>query len=178
MGNSVAGMAEADAKKVGKDKTRLTVAISDLKTTKDPNVFLVTHSLGPCIGLILFDPIVKAAGLLHFQLPTAKGHEERARTNPFMFGDTGIPILFDRMAKHGAKKDRMIVSIFGGASMLADDKIFKIGVQNARAAKKILWQLCVNIKHEDVGGKVSRTVGIELDSGLIRLQKEGQIYIF
>jgi len=157
---------------------RLTVAISDMKVTKDPGVFLVTHSLGPCIGLIAYDPTIRAAGLLHFQLPTAKGHEARAQQNPHMFADTGIPLLFKAMEKLGSKKDRLQVSMFGGASMLADDKIFKIGVQNTRASKKILWQLCINVINEDTGGKTSRTVGIETDTGRIRLQKEGQAHIY
>ena len=162
--------------KVGQNKNRLTVSISDMKISKDPGVFLVTHSLGPCIGMILYDPNIKVAGLLHYQLPTEKGHETRAKENPYMFADTGVPLLFEGMEKLGAKKDRLVVSIFGGASMLADDKIFKIGVQNTRAAKKLLWQFCVNIANEDTGGKVSRTVGIEIETGRIRLQKEGQAY--
>ena len=154
-------------------KKRITVGISDMKVSNDPGSFLITHSLGPCIGLIIYDPRVNAGGMLHYQLSSSKGHEERAKQNPMMFADTGIPLLFQEVERLGANRNNLQISVFGGASMLKDDQIFKIGIQNSRAAKKILWQLCVKIKHEDVGGNVSRTVGIDLETGIIQLQKEG-----
>ena len=111
-------------------------------------------------------------------MPTAKGHEERARENPSMFGDAGIPLLLSRMASLGGRKDRMVVGVFGGASMFRDEQVFKIGIQNARAAKKILWQQCMRITHEDTGGHSSRTVEIEVGSGRIRLHKDGKNQFF
>ena len=111
---------------------------------------LITYSLGPCIGLILYDRLVRAGGLLHFQLPASRGHDVRARENPYMFGDIGIPLLLQKMERLGAQKDRLIVSVFGGASMMQDENIFKIGIQNTRTTKKILWQQCMSINNEDV----------------------------
>lgn len=158
------------------EKKRITVGISEMKVSKDPDSFLITHSLGPCIGLVVFDPKIPAAGLLHYQLPTAKGHEQRAAENPNMFGDTGIPLLLKQIEGLGATRDTLVVSVFGGASMLKDDQIFKIGIKNARAAKKILWQQCLSIRHEDVGGHSSRTVSIDVGTGEIRLQKDGKSF--
>ena len=149
-----------------------------MKVSKDPGDLIITHSLGPCIGVVLRDPVSKASGLLHFQLSASKGHEAKAQTHPYMFADTGIPALFSAVERIGGSKNRWEVSIFGGASMLKDDEVFKIGVKNSRAAKKLLWQACMTIKYEDVGGTSSRTVGIEVDTGNIRLHKDGKVYIF
>ncbi len=158
------------------DLTRITVGISEYRVTQDPHAYLITHSLGPCIGLIVYDPHIRAAGLLHLQLPESRGHEQRARETPAMFADTGIPQMLERLYALGAQKRRLEVSMFGGASMLTDDEIFKIGIKNTRAAKKLLWQHCLMVKHEDTGGDSSRTVGIEVGTGRIRLQKNGKVY--
>ncbi len=159
-------------------KKRVTVGVSDMKVSSDPDSFLITYSLGPCIGMIAYDPAVRVAGLLHFQLPVSRGHESRARENPYMFADTGIPLLFEKVASLGASKNRIRVSIFGGASMMQDENIFKIGIQNARAAKKSLWQQCIKIRNEDVGGKSSRTVSIDNENGEIRLRSDGKISLY
>ncbi len=177
MGNQIAGQSGVSNFAEGQKK-RITIGISDLKVSKDQKSFLITHSLGPCIGLIVYDPVIHTGGLLHFQLPTSKGHEARAKGNPCMFADTGIPLLFNELQSLGAVKDRIIVSVFGGASMLQDDKIFKIGVQNTRVTRKILWQNCISIKNEEVGGKSSRTVSIDIETGNIRLQMDGNNYIY
>lgn len=157
---------------------RLTVWVSDLKTSRDREVRLITHSLGPCIGLVCYDPAIHVAGMLHFQLPNSKNHERRAQENPCMFADTAIPLLLRKMEGLGAVRDRMIVSAFGGASMLKDESIFKIGIQNARAAKKILWQQCVSVTHEDIGGYLSRTVSIAIGTGRLNLRKDGKDYFY
>ncbi len=159
-------------------KKRVTVGVSDMNVSNDPNSFLITYSLGPCIGLLTYDPAVGVAGLLHFQLPNSRGHEPRARENPYMFADTGIPLLLEKVASLGASKNRIRVSIFGGASMLRDEHIFKYGIQNTRAVKKILWQYSIKIRNEEVGGKSSRTVSIDTENGGIRLRSDGKISIY
>jgi chemotaxis protein CheD len=55
---------------------------------------LVTHALGSCLGLMVYDPEARVGGLLHAMLPLSKINPEKARSNPFMFVDTGVPRLF------------------------------------------------------------------------------------
>jgi chemotaxis protein CheD len=157
---------------------RIAVGVSEMKVSADPSTYLITYSLGSCIGIIMHDPTAKVAGLLHYQLPDSKGHEQRAANNPHMFADTGIPLLFSQMQAHGARKERLVLSMFGGASMLDDQKLFKIGIKNTRAAKKILWQNCVSVKHEDVGGSVSRTISVDVATGRVMMKSQGQSISF
>ncbi|MFT3785579.1 MAG: hypothetical protein QM770_05370 [Tepidisphaeraceae bacterium] len=56
-----------------------TVNISDAKVSTSPGDTLVTYSLGSCIGVMLYDPNLPIAGLLHFQLPTSTMDPERAK---------------------------------------------------------------------------------------------------
>lgn len=155
---------------------RITVSISDMKASADPDAFLITHSLGSCIGLIAWDPRATAGALLHFQLPDSTSHGKRGQENPYMFADTGIPLFLEHLYALGAQRSRIVVSMFGGANMLDDEELFKIGTKNARATKKILWQHSISVSHEDVGGKSSRTVSLEIGSGLIALRRDGKMY--
>jgi chemotaxis protein CheD len=158
------------------EQKRITVNISDMKASADKEAFLITHSLGSCIGLVAYDPAKAVGALLHFQLPDSSNHGRRAQENPFMFADTGIPLFLDKLMSLGANRDRMVLGMFGGANMLDDEELFKIGTKNARAAKKILWQHAVALTHEDVGGHCSRTVSLELATGMIALRRDGKTY--
>ena len=155
---------------------RINVSISDMKASADPDALLITHSLGSCIGLVVYDPGRSVGGLLHFQLPDSSTHGQRAQENPYMFADTGIPLLLERLFALGAQKARIVVGMFGGANMLDDEELFKIGTKNARATKKILWQHSLSITHEDVGGRSSRTVSLEVGKGVIGLRRDGMVY--
>ncbi len=162
----------------GGGRNRIVVGVSDLQVSRDPRAFIITHSLGPCIGLIVFDSGLRAGGLLHFQLPDSKGREQRAQEKPYMFGDVAVPRLIKKMYQWGSDLNLLHGSVFGGASMMDDDSVFKIGIKNTRVAKKILWQNSLRVKHEDVGGKSSRTVSIDLGTGIITLQKEGKVFSY
>jgi chemotaxis protein CheD len=155
---------------------RITVSISDMKSSADRDAFLITHSLGSCIGVVAYDPQVRVGAMLHFQLPDSTTHGRRAQENPFMFADTGIPLLLRDLLALGANKGRITVAMFGGANMLDDEELFKIGTKNARATKKILWQHAVAVTHEDVGGRSSRTVSLDIGSGEIGLRRDGKTY--
>jgi chemotaxis protein CheD len=154
------------------DMAKIVVGVGDMKVSADPSACLITYSLGSCVGVVGHDPVAKVAGLLHFQLPSAKGHDARAAQSPAMFGDKGIPLLLDALLAHGCRRERLVVRVFGGASMMNDNDLFKIGIKNARAAKKILWQSCMSIRNEDLGGEDSRTVSVEVGSGRVLLKKK------
>lgn len=141
------------------------VGVSDMKISDDPKVTLVTYALGSCIGLIIYDPVVKVGGLLHYMLPESSLDEEKAEKNPCMFADTGIPALFKATYKLGAKKQRMKVFVFGGAQVLDQKGFFNIGKRNYMALRKMLFKNNVLIDYEDVGGNMNRTIRLEIESG-------------
>jgi len=147
--------------------TSITVGIADCKLSAEPNSALVTYALGSCIGLAIHDPIARVGGLLHFMLPDSSIHPDKAAENPFMFADTGIPILFKRSYEMGAQKRRLTVRALGGAQLLGDEGIFNIGKRNIQALRRILWKAGVMLQCEATGGSDSRTVRLEVDTGRI-----------
>lgn len=150
------------------------IGIGDCQVAKDPNSTLVTYALGSCIAVMIHDPVVGVGGLLHFMLPESSLDPAKAERNPFMFADTGIPLLFRSAYQLGADKKRLSVTVAGGAQMMDTQGTFNIGKRNCLAMRKILWKAGVLVEAEYLGGVVSRTVRLEVRSGKIMLRESGQ----
>lgn len=153
---------------------RLIVGIADMKVSNDPNATLVTYSLGSCIGVSIYDPVVKVGGLLHFMLPDSTIDPVKARKNPWMFADSGIPLFFKEAYRLGAEKNRLDVKVVGGAQILDDSNFFNIGKRNYMSLRKMFWANNVLIRAEDIGGTVNRTVSLELSSGRVWVKTSGE----
>jgi chemotaxis protein CheD len=151
----------------------LIVNIADCKVSRDPADVLVTHALGSCIAVLVHDPVAKVAGLLHYMLPESSIDVERARRLPFLFADTGIPLLLCSTVQLGAAKSRMVVTAVGGAQMLDPTGTFNIGRRNRLAMTSIFAKLGIPIHREAIGGTVSRTVRIDVASGRVQLWMPG-----
>jgi chemotaxis protein CheD len=149
------------------------VNVGDMKIGRDGDL-LVTHALGSCLGLMVFDPALRVGGLLHAMLPLSKINQQKAQANPFMFVDTGVPALFKALYELGSQKKRMIVKAAGCGNPLGINEMFKIGQRNYTVLKKLLWKNNVLLKSEDVGGNGSRTVRFDLSTGQIIISGKGK----
>lgn len=156
----------------------LTVGIAELGTSADPGTVLATYALGSCLGITLWDPEAGVGGLLHVMLPDSGLDPARARANPERFVDTGVPLLFHRCYELGARKDRILVRVAGGASMRQDAGAdhFKTGKRNFLALRQMLWKNGVFLKRADVGGSRSRTLFFHLDRGELLVKSDGSSY--
>ena len=86
---------------------RVVIGIGDYAVTTSPGAEIVTHALGSCVAVCLWDPVTHVAAMLHFLLPESKLNLERAARQPGTFADTGIPLLFQAAYKAGAVKARL-----------------------------------------------------------------------
>jgi chemotaxis protein CheD len=151
----------------------VTIGIADMKVSGDPEVTLVTHSLGSCIGVAVYDPVVKVGGILHYMLPDSEIDTEKAASNPLMFADTAIPLLFKACYKLGAKKTRMVVKVAGGSQIMDESRVFDIGKRNYTALRKVFWRNNVMIDAEDVGGSSNRTIRLNIATGQLSIRVSG-----
>jgi chemotaxis protein CheD len=151
----------------------LIVGISDIKISNGLNDVIITYALGSCIGIAVYDPIARVGGLLHYMLPDSALDERKAKDNPAMFADSGIPALFKACYGLGAEKKRMIVKVAGGASILDDTNFFRIGQKNIMAMRKIFWKNNVMITAEDTGANHNRTVRLEMATGKTFVRSSG-----
>lgn len=153
---------------------RLVIGVADMKLSSHAEDVLVTHALGSCIGVTIYDPVAVVGGILHFMLPDASANPQRAQENPWMFGSVAIPMFFKKAYELGAVKQRIIVKVAGGAQFLDDKEFFAIGKRNHTMMRKIFWQNGILIKSEQVGGTISRTLFLEMGTGRVWVSTAGK----
>ena len=148
------------------------VGIADMAVSDDPNDVLVTYSLGSCLGVVLYDWNKRIGGMLHAMLPASKLEklsQESIAYNPYKYVDSGLTALFKRVYKLGADKRNLSLNVFGGAQIFDKEDFFNIGKRNYATLRKMIWQQGVLIENEHVGGKVHRTIKLDIQSGVLNL---------
>ena len=149
------------------------MGIGDCKVAAEP-VEIVTFALGSCVAVVIWDPVSRVGGLLHFMLPDSSvDRETQGRSNPYRYADTGTPLLFREAYEKGAEKRRLLVRLAGGANVVDSGGVFNIGRRNHAAVRKILWKAGVLVHGEDVGGTVSRTVRLDVATGRCTVSDPG-----
>ena len=154
-------------------KKTLVVGVADMIATNDTGAEIVTHALGSCRGVALYDPLKRVGGLLHVMLPDSSIDPAKAQRSPFMFVDTGVPRLFHTMYGLGADRQRLVARVAGGAQFLDDGRLFNIGERNAQALLRLLAQNGHTIHARDVGGRTSRTVRLDMATGRLSIHPPG-----
>lgn len=159
---------------ISSTKKKHIVGIADMKVSADPNDLIITHSLGSCLGVVLYDPVEVVAGLLHCMLPISKSDKAKAEERPLMFTDTGVLSLLQAMFDAGAKKENLIAKAAGGATIMDKTGMFKIGERNFTVLRKVLWKNDIVLKRKDVGGTQPRTVTLHVDTGKTIIRSGGE----
>lgn len=153
-----------------------TVGISEMRIARRPGDEIVTYSLGSCVGVALYDPLLRVGGMVHCMLPASNIDPERARVSPCMFTDTGVQALLQELLNLGAEKRRLVAKVAGAAKLLDDSNTFRIGDRNRIVLRKVLWKNSILISAEDIGGNIARTMTLHIDSGQVFIRAGGKSY--
>ncbi|MBO8129181.1 MAG: chemotaxis protein CheD [Peptococcaceae bacterium] len=142
------------------------VGIGDYKVASAPDT-LITLGLGSCVGVSLYDPLRKVAGLLHVMLPESTAFNKV--TNPAKYADTGLPLLVKALEEAGALRRRLEAKLVGGAQMFSGNRnsMLNIGERNVTMVRHLLQQLGIGIKAQEVGGNVGRTMIVDTATGIV-----------
>ena len=149
------------------------VGMADLQSSKHPCV-ITTLGLGSCVGIALYDPDRKIAGLAHIMLPSSL--QARNNSNIAKFADTAIIKLMDDMVILGAQKIKILAKLAGGAQMFSfsdASEMMRIGARNIAASKEVLTSLGIPIISEDTGGNYGRTIEINSENGTLFIKTIG-----
>lgn len=141
------------------------VGIADMKLCRAPGM-LVTYALGSCVGVCLYDNVIKTAAMVHIMLPTAP--QDAVVENVYKFADTGIREAVRKMVAFGAVKSRMVCKIAGGAKMFEtfnDPEWGNIGARNVKSVKEVLRQERIRLVSEDTGSDYARTLFFDSATG-------------
>jgi len=145
------------------------LGVGDYGASKSAGESVKTLALGSCIAVIMLDPKARCVGMVHVALPDSSINKDRAKEKPGYFADTGIPALMDMMADMGCmgRGKGWIVKLVGGANVADASNTFNVGKRNGMAIKKILWEMKIAPRAEDIGKNFSRTVSVGVDDGRV-----------
>ena len=152
---------------------KITIGIADMKMLQGDGE-LITYALGSCIGICLWDPPLKLGALIHIMLPL---NMEAGRKNTMKYADTGIKETISLLTAKGARKDRLVAKIAGGAKMFevaGNSNLGNIGARNIESVKLNLRKEGIKILAENVGGSVARTLSFYPSTGVGEIRAYGQ----
>ena len=148
---------------------RLDIGIGEYKVSRDRDDVLKTYALGSCVAVMAWDKERKIAGMIHVALPDSSINPAKAEAKPGYFADTGVARMLADMRKQGADLRKLVIKIAGGSSIMDANRKFDIGKRNVIAIKRYLWKNGLGVVKEDVGGTISRTVTVHVETGEITL---------
>lgn len=149
------------------------VGIGELKVSSDSEATIVTRGLGSCVAVCLYDKKARVAGMAHIMLPKDNGKDNRVRAR---FADTGVPRLVEAMIKEGAKRERIIAKITGGAKMFqmpGGNSLLEIGERNTTTIKAVLEKLKLELVAADTGKDYGRTAELSVATGELLVKAIG-----
>jgi chemotaxis protein CheD len=147
------------------------VRIADYGVLKDEG-HLMTIGLGSCVGIALYDPFSKVAGLAHILLPDSRMFIKKE--NLAKFADTAIPLLLSAMKNAGANRSSIEARIAGGSSLFEHTSAeLSIGKRNSESVLRVLADLKIRIAGSDLGGKRGRTMQVCAATGNVTVVPVG-----
>lgn len=149
------------------EQSIIKVGMADLNIGSQDSLIRTT-GLGSCVGLTLFDPGKRLAGMAHVMLPSSDIARE-GQMNIAKFADTAVPELLSRLLALGAVgaglwprwPEARRCSHFPGSDTM------RIGPRNVESCKLALDALNIPLIAEDTGGNYGRTIEIACNTGVL-----------
>lgn len=153
---------------------KIKVGMADLNICASPDS-IITLGLGSCVGIILYDPVKKIAGMLHAMLPDSTKIRNNGSKEKFV--DTGLVELLAKLEAAGAVRRNLVAKVAGGAQMFAfnaNNDMGRIGDKNVEASHAMLKKMGIRIIAEDTGADYGRTVEFFPETGEYHIRAVGK----
>lgn len=129
------------------------VYLGQHRVSDDRNVMMVT-TLGSCVAACIHDPAARIGGMNHFLLPEAPAGEAQPVDVAARYGAVAMERLINDLLGMGARRERMVVKVFGGARVI--DSRYDIGDANARFVIDYVLREALTLGGRDLGGDAAR----------------------
>ncbi len=103
--------------------------------TQDPDTLLLTV-LGSCVAACIRDPSAGVGGMNHFMLPESRDGRWGGGDSSLRYGNFAMQQLINDLFRHGGRRERLEVKVFGGARIGQDAAM--IGARNADYVEQYL----------------------------------------
>jgi chemotaxis protein CheD len=135
---------------------------SALFASREPHV--VNTILGSCVGVCLYDPILKYGGINHYMLPLWNG---QGLASP-KYGNIAINKLVEKMISFGSNPITLKAKVFGGANIFESNLLqFQIGERNIAIAMDLLKEYKIQVIGSSVGGTIGRKIQYFTHTGAV-----------
>ncbi|MEG2081664.1 MAG: chemotaxis protein CheD, partial [Oscillospiraceae bacterium] len=108
-----------------------------MKLCKAPDT-IITYALGSCVGIVLYDQMLKTSALIHIMLPDAMSTPP---DNIYKYANTAIDETLKKLDAMGVSRGRLIAKIAGGARMFnvtGNSMLGTIGERNIERVVEVL----------------------------------------
>ena len=142
---------------MSKNPKGIKVLIGQVCITHAPNVLETV--LGSCIGLVIYDPQEKIAGMAHILLPNSEGRQQTEL--PGKYANHAVECLITALKKYGGDPKRFKAKFSGGSNMFKNPQKsgrLDIGTMNIAEVTRLLKQEGIFVVSSDVGGRAGRRV--------------------
>lgn len=146
--------------------------MGELAVAAAPQDELVSIGLGSCVGVALFDAACGVAGLAHVMLPEANA----AYSAPAKFADRAVPALVAQVERRGARRERLVAVLAGGAQMFGGSEGVEgldLGMRNEAAVRAALALERIPIRAAATGGNRGRTVRVLAGPPCVTVKEAG-----
>lgn len=139
---------------------------------------LVSMGLGSCVGVALVDRERAVAGLAHVMLPTANA----AYSAPAKFADRAVPALLASTERLGARRERIVAVLAGGAQMFGGNESdpprpgvagLDLGARNEAAVRTALAEAGIPVRAAATGGDRGRTIRVHVGDAHVTVKEAG-----
>lgn len=153
---------------------RIRVGIAEMAVAQGDCV-LEAIGLGSCVSIVIYDPDLKLAGMIHPLLPSSNGYNVGSVILKFM--DLALKEVVRELKDKGARN--LFAKAAGGASIFPFSHISDIGRKNCESAVNLLRMHQIPLVSSDLGGNYGRSVEFHISSSLmiIKSLKRGTITI-
>jgi chemotaxis protein CheD len=122
--------------------------------------------LGSCIGVAVFDPVLRIGGLCHYLLPRSPETPCSCR-----YGDVALPYLFGKFHRAGSERKNLRVWVVGGALLLDSQEVFFVGDRNAEFAEQWLEERGLRVVANETRGYHGRKIAFHTLTGQLALSE-------
>jgi chemotaxis protein CheD len=129
---------------------------------------LIVTVLGSCVAACARDPATGFGGMNHFMLPDEGRSGATDLGLATRYGTYAMESLINEILKHGGRRDRLEVKLFGGGHVL--DGMSDVGQSNIRFARRWLAVEGLAAVADDTGGAHPRKVYYDPATGRVRVK--------
>lgn len=133
-------------------KERIIVVTQGEHAVSDAPDVVLSAVLGSCVAVCLWDPKIRIGGMNHILL----SDDTPALPGKVPCAVNVTELLIDALIAKGARRDRLVAKLFGGATMGAGRS--RIGAANAGCALDFLHRTEIRVLASSLGGETARHV--------------------